>query len=32
VKLGAAQETVPLERIAGRLLELTGSRTLADAG
>jgi two-component system chemotaxis response regulator CheB len=32
VKLGAAQETVPLERIAGRLLELAGSRTLAEVG
>ena len=31
-RLGAAQEVVPLDRIAGRLLELAGARPLAATG
>ncbi|MBO9718358.1 MAG: chemotaxis response regulator protein-glutamate methylesterase [Pseudoxanthomonas sp.] len=32
VKLGAVQEVLPLDRIAGRLLELAGARPLAATG
>ena len=31
-RLGAAQEVLPLDRIAGRLLELAGARPLAATG